>query len=231
MYLYAALLLVGTVLALPLRIASAGPREVSFLESFRRGWSTLAAGRGRPLLQLAAVDTIGGFLSVAPIVLLALVAVRTFSGSTTDYAILFVAYVVGGAVASLWFAHINPRRWVGAVLTASLALSAAAFVAVAFGPSLVVIAASVWFAVGFLFSAYLVAKYAFLRGFVPAEQLARVTSNLYLFPGVASVAGAFVLGAAAIDLSPPALALWVALGLALAGAAAWSLPGVRRLSF
>ena len=231
LYLYAALLLLATALALPLRIAPARESAGSFVESFRDGWGVLAAGPGHPLLQLGAVDAIQGFFSAAPVLLLALAAVRSFAGQASAYAVLFVAYVVGGVVAGLVFARWNPRHRVGGLLLASLGTGAAAFLVVSIEPALLAGTAAIWFLVGFVLSGYLDAKYAFLRGSVPPDRLARIVSNLYVFPGVTSTVGAVVVGAAATSLSFPALAWVVAGGLALAAVAGALLPGVRRLRF
>jgi hypothetical protein len=231
MYLYAALLLAATALALPLRIAPPSRTEQPFLGSLRAGWRRLAGGSGRPLLQLAAVDTVQGFFSAAPVVLLTLVAVRSFGGAPFDYATLFVSYVVGGVVAGLAFARWNPRGRVGGLLVGSLLLGGATLGLVAWAPGLLAVEGGVWLAVGFTQAAYQDAKYAFLRGSVPPGELARVVSNLYTFPGAASVAGAAVVGAVAGGLSGATLALSLGAGVAAAGVLAAALPGVRTLRF
>ena len=231
MFLYAGLLVAATALSLPLQIHPPGGREGSFLDSFRSGWTTMTAGRGRPLLQLAAVDAVQGLFSAAPVLVLALVAVRAFHGSAFDYAALFVAYVLGGVLAGLGFARWNPRGRVGALVAGSLAATAAAFAAVAGVPAIVAVGAAVWFSVGFAQAAYLDAKYAFLRGSVPAGQLGRVTSNLYVFPGVSSTIGIAVLGAIAVTVSTPELAVVVAAGFLASAVLATALPGVRRLRY
>jgi len=231
MLLYAALLVVATLLSVPLRIVPPPTGSAPFLARFREGWRTVFGGRGRPLLQLGTVDAVQGFFSAAPIVLLALIALRTFGGGASAYAVLFVAYVVGGVVAGLGFARWNPRRRVGLLVVGSLLLGGATLALVAGEPRTLVLAAAVWFLVGFAQSAYQDAKYAFLRGSVEASQLARVVSNLYLFPGVTSAVGIAVIGAVAVGASPSALALLVAVGLAGAGLLAAALPGVRALRY
>ena len=231
MYLYAALLLLATALAFPLRVATGGPRPSTFGESFREGWQTLAGEPGRPLLQLAAVDAVQGFFSAAPAVLVALVAVRAFGGSGSAYALLFVAYVVGGVVAGLLFGWWNPRHRVGPLLVASLAAGAATYALIAVEPAVVVAGVGVWFAIGFAQSAYQDAKYAFLRGSIAPEQLARVVSNLYTFPGVTSTVGVLVIGLLATTVALPTLSVVVALGAALAAVAALASPAVRRMRF
>ena len=231
MILFAGLLGLATLLALPLRISSSGPRDASFWSGLRRGWATVVAGPGRPLLQLGAVDAVEGFVSVAPILLLALVAVRLFQGSAEAYALLFVAYVVGGVLAGLLFAHWNPRGRVGGVIVGTLLVGALTLLLVEWEPAVLALAVGVWFAVGFVQSAYQDAKYAFLRGAVPSDQLGRVVSNLYVFPGVASTLGAVAIGALALAVPGLSLAGWLAIILVGAGILAVILPGVRRLSF
>ncbi|HTT16130.1 MAG TPA: hypothetical protein VMH49_02060, partial [Thermoplasmata archaeon] len=231
MYLYGALLLVATGFALPLRIVPPGRSGESYFASFRNGWSRLAAGVGRPLLQLGAVDALQGFFSAGPVLLLALVAVRAFGNSAFDYAVLFVAYVVGGVVASVVFAQRNPRGRVGALLVASLVGSGLAVAAVGLADASLASASAVWFVVGFAQGAYLDAKYAFLRGSVDPGQLGRVVSNLYLFPGVTSTVGVAVLGVLATRLPTAAFGTDVGVGLLAAGLLGLALPAVRRLRY
>ena len=129
------------------------------------------------------------------------------------------------------FARWNPRRSVGGLLLGSLGVGAVALVLVGLEPAQLAEAVAIWFVVGFVLSGYLDAKYAFLRGSVPPDRLARVVSNLYVFPGLTSTVGAVVVGAAAASLPFPVLAWIVAGGLALAAVAGAVLPGVRRLRF
>ncbi len=231
MALYAVLLVAGTALALPLHIAPPPPRPESFTTSLRNGWTALTEGTGRPLLQLATVDALQGFFSAAPIVLLALVAVRVFGAEGFAYASLFVAYVVGGIAAGLLFARWNPRGRVGALLVGSLFAGAATLALVAVEPPVLAVASAAWFSVGFAQSAYQDVKYAFLRGAVPADRLARVISNLYTFPGVASTIGVLVVGDLAVGATVPTLTVEVAVGLLAAAVASVALPRVRSLRF
>jgi hypothetical protein len=138
---------------------------------------------------------------------------------------------VGGVVAGLLFARWNPRGRVGGLVVGSLLVGGGALALVGWVPGVLALASAVWLAVGFTQSAYQDAKYAFLRGSVPAGELARVVSNLYTFPGVASVAGAAAVGAVAGGVSGATLALTLAAGMAGAGVLAAVLPGVRSLRF
>jgi hypothetical protein len=231
MALYAGLLIVAGLLALPLRIAPPARSAEPFAASFRDGWKALGEGPGRPLLQLATVDAVQGFFSAAPVVILALVAVRGFGAEGFAYASLFVAYVVGGIAAGLGFARWNPRGRVGILLVGSLFAGAATIALVAVEPPVLAVASGIWFSVGFAQAAYVDVKYAFLRGSVPAGRLARVVSNLYTFPGITSTVGVLVVGILAVGASVPTLTIEVTLGLLAAALASVALPRVRALRF
>jgi hypothetical protein len=231
MLLYAALLAGATALAVPLRVFPPPSREGSFRESFRAGWKRMASGLGRPLFQLAAVDTVQGFFATGPVLLIALIAVRAFGNSSFVYALFFVAYVLGGVAAGLLVSQWNPRGRVGSLLVGTLLTAGAIFVAVALEPRFLALVVGVWFAAGFALATYQYAKYSFLRGSVSAGELARVVSNLYLFPGVAATVGAAVLGSVGSGLPTSSFALTVAAGLIAAGAIAVGLPAVRALRY
>jgi hypothetical protein len=79
--------------------------------------------------------------------------------------------------------------------------------------------------------AYYSGKNTFLWGYVPANRLARVTSNLYVFPGVSGAIGAIALGVLATRIVPGSLTTLAA--LVFAGAALMSvlLPAVRKFAF
>jgi hypothetical protein len=231
MFLYAALLLAGALFALPLVITPPASSEASFAESFREGWKLVASGDGRPLLQLAAVDSIAGFLAAASPILITLVAAATYHGSPSSYGVLFTAFVIGGVVAGLGLGHWNPRGKVGLVMAGALAASGAAYLFAVALPSFLLLGAGAWFLVGFGSSAYLDAKYVFFRGAVAPEKLGRLVSNMYLFPGITSTVGALVLSAVATEGAPVELGAIVGLGLIGAGILGFVLPGVRRMSY
>jgi hypothetical protein len=227
MLLYAALLTAGAVLALPLRISPRRTIEESFAESFRSGWDHVAGGDGHPYLQLAVVDSIYGFLVGASALLITLLAATSYHTSATGYSVLFVAFIVGGVVAGLALGQWNPRGTVGIVLAIGLVACGAAFLlAVALPPSLV-LGAVAWLLVGFAGSAYVDAKYAFYRGSISSEKLGRFVSNMYLFPGMASVAGAVFLSWIASFGRPLALGEIAGGLLVAAGLLALALPRVR----
>jgi hypothetical protein len=231
MFLYAALLLGGAVLAIPLAITPPAGPETSFFESFREGWKLVVGGEGRPFLQLATIDSVEGFLASASPILITLLASQTYHESATGYGILFTSFVVGGVAAGLALGQWNPRARVGVVMAGALAATGAAYVLAVAIPSLLILGALAWFAVGFASAAYLDAKYAFFRGAVAPEKLGRVISNMYLFPGITSSVGALVISAAAARGIPVELGVAVGLGLLGAGALGLALPGVRRMHY
>jgi hypothetical protein len=231
MFLYAALLLAGAVLAIPLTITPPAGPETSFSESFNEGWKLVVAGEGRPFLQLATIDSVEGFLLSASPILITLLATETYHESATGYGILFTAFVVGGVAAGLALGHWNPRANVGVVMAGALAATGGAYLLAVTLPSLLFLGALAWFVIGFAASAYLDAKYAFFRGAVAPEKLGRLVSNMYLFPGITSSIGALVISGFAVGGSPVELGIAVGLGFLGAGALGLALPGVRRFRY
>jgi hypothetical protein len=231
MFLYGGLLALAALLSVGLRIHPGSAAGTGFLQSFREGWATLAAGAGRPLLQLASVDAVYGFFSSAPALFITVLSVSVFAVSTTAYGVFFTVYVVGGVAAGLVLGRLNPRRRAGAVLVVALLLGGTSFALAASLPPVLALVGAAWLAIGFFVSAYADAKYAFLRGSVEPRQLGRVTANLYLFPGVSSSAGALILSSLAGALSPVDFGLLIAAGLLGAGVLALVLPGVKMLRY
>src|SRR5579859_873947 len=193
MFLYAALLIVGAILALGLRIHPKPDLGVGFGQSFREGWRTIASGIGRPLLQLATVDAVQGFFTSGTALFVTLISITTFAVSSSAYGILFTVYIVGGVAAGLALGWLNPRGQAGLVMVGSLLVSGALFAAVGVVPAVLVFVALIWLLLGFFMSSYGDSKYTFLRGSVEPNKLGRVTSNMYLFPGISSAVGALVL--------------------------------------
>lgn len=227
MYLYAGLLSLGALLAIPLKIPGHGRAGESFGESFRDGWREIFSGPGRPLLQLAAMDSMVGFFTSAPAILITLLASVTYVASaSTGYALLFTADVVGGVVAGLVLGRINPRGRIGTVLIGSLFAGAVVFALAVSLPPIVTLGAIAWFAIGFASSAYFDAKYAFLRGAIPKPKLGRVVSNMYLFTGIAASIGALTIGAAASSGDPQALGMLIAAGFIAAGVIGLLMPRI-----
>ncbi|MGA8543081.1 MAG: hypothetical protein WB947_06050 [Thermoplasmata archaeon] len=231
MYLYAALLLAAAALAMPLRISPPATAPSTFFESFRDGWKLVVGGVGRPLLQLAAVDAIEGFFVSATAILIALIATVEYADSTLGYAILFTASVVGGVVAGLALGSWNPRQRVGLVLSVSLLAAGAAFVAAVTLPPTLLLAAAAWFVVGVATTVYTSGKFVFFRGSVAPEQIGRLFSNMYLFPGISGSIGALVISDIALGGNPTRLGIEVGVGFLVAGVLAFALPGVRRMKY
>lgn len=231
MLLYAGLLGAAAVLALPLRITPPVGPENSFSESFREGWKLLGAGDGSPLLQFAAVDSAEGFFISASPLLITLLAAQTYHQSASGYGVLFTAFVGGGVVAGLALGRWNPRGKVGLVMAGALSAAGAAYILAVALPSILWVGAVAWFAVGFFSAGYLDAKYAFYRGSIAPERLARVISNMFLFAGITSSIGALVISAAAEHSTPLGLGVLVGAGLIGAGMLGFALPGVRRMRY
>jgi len=231
MFVYAVLLLVGAGLAIPLRIIPPDHGAQSFRESFWEGWRFVVGGIGRPLLQLGIVDGVQGFFLAAPALFITLLATTTFHTEALAYSLLFVAYVVGGAAAGWAFGQWNPRTRVGPLFGLTLlAVAGTVAIAVASLPWLA-LEAAIWFGVGFTWSSYTDVKYAFLRGIIPPGQLARVTSNLWIFPGTASAAGALVLGSLATHADPTGFGVVILVGFLGAGLLALLMPAVRAMRY
>jgi hypothetical protein len=231
MFLYAGLLLAGTVIALPLVISPPQGPKTSFGESFVEGWTLVTGGEGRPLLQLATIDSIQGFLASAAAILITLLATTTYHQSAAGYGVLFTAFVSGGVAAGLVLGRWNPRARVGVIMGAALGATGLAYLLAVAVPSVLLLGAVAWFLVGFAAASYVDAKYVFFRGAVPPEKLGRVVSNMYLFPGITSSIGALVISAVAV--TGAAVDLGVAVGIAFLGAGVLglALPGVRRMRY
>jgi hypothetical protein len=231
MILYGILLGTAAVLAAPLIVRPSPVPGETFGESFRAGWRLITDPPGRPLLKLATIDSIQGFFGAVPALLITLLATSTFHSSASAFGALFVSYVVGGTIAGIAFGHWNPRSEIGRIVVGSLLGIAGAFVVVIGLPPVLVLEAAAFFAVGFLWNAYLDAKYAFFRGSFEPSQLGRLISNMYLLPGIASSAGALLLGSLANGVSPFVLGGIAAIGFLGAGLLATVLPGIRTLRF
>jgi len=231
MILYGLLLATAAILAAPLNIRPSPAPGETFGESFRAGWHLITDPPGRPLLQLATVDSIQGFFGAVPALLITLLATSTFHASASAFGVLFVSYVTGGTVAGIAFGQWNPRSHIGPIIVGSLLGVAGAFAVVVGMPPILVLEAAAFFGVGFLWSAYLDVKYALFRGSFQPSQLGRLISNMYLLPGIASSAGALVLGSLASGVSPLELGGIAAIGFLAAGLLAAVLPGITTLRF
>ena len=74
-----------------------------------------------------------------------------------------------------------------------------------------VLSASIWLLVGIALTGYIDARLSFVRGLVDPNQLARVSSTMYLLPGITNAIGAFVVGTVS------GVAIPVPFGVALGG--------------
>lgn len=231
MYLYAALLALGAVLAAGLSIRPGASPDAGFKESFRSGWRVLTSEPDHALLQLASVDGIRAFFTSGVALLITLVAVTNFATSTVAYGVLFTGYVVGGVAAGLVLGWKNPRGRAGVVMVASLLATGLVFVAAGIAPPFLVLLALIWLLIGFASTSYLNSKSAFVGGTVDPNKLARVSSNMYLFPGVTSSVGALVLGILAGGTTPSWFGFAIGAGFLFAGIVAILLPAVRILRF
>ena len=231
MFLYAALLVAAAVIAIPLTITPPPGPETSFSESFWEGWRLVVGGAGRPLLQLATVDSVEGFFASAAPILITLLATATYHQSATGYGVLFTAFVVGGVGAGLALGHWNPRARVGIVMGAALGATGAAYIIAVALPSLLWLGVIAWFGIGFASAAYLDAESTFFRGAIAPEKIGRLVSNMYLFPGITSSIGALVISAVAVTGESVHLGVAVGGGLIAAGVLGLALPRVRRMAY
>jgi len=230
-YLYAALLLLATLIASRVPIRGARSVDQGYLDGFRAGWEYLRSSEGRPLLQLGTLDAVVGFFSSAPALLITLFANRTFPNPSLAYGVLFTTFVVGGVAVDLTLGHLNPRKHVGFVLVGGLAGASVALALAGLSPPSLLATAGAWALAGGALGAYTSGKFTFEWGFVPEDRLARVTSNLYVFPGVSGSVGALVIGALAVSFSGSELAELVAGVFATAVLLALLLPAIRRFAF
>ena len=230
-FAYVILLVVAALTAVPLSLRIDLPPRTTFWETFLRGWDSFRGKAGGSLRGFAALETLLGFFAAVPPLLITAVAYQRFSTPSAVYGGLVTAFSLGGALAGIGAGHLNPRRGVGPVLVVTPIVAGGCVLA------LVPIASSV-FAVGALlagagaaFSVRYTAKYSWVRGSYPPEQLGRVVSNLYFFTGVAGTFAVLLVGLSSGVLSLDRLELIDGAGLVLAGLIALAMPFARRLSF
>jgi hypothetical protein len=232
MVAYAGLLLAGTVIAATVSLPSPPPTgPPDYWKEFRSGWAEFSPRARGPLVFLGSAELVRGFFVAAPPLLITLVASRVLVGGASGYSELYAAWVAGGIAVGLLLGTLNPRRSIGAILLTAAVAESALIVLAGFSASSVVAGGIVWFAVGAAGSSYLSAMSTFLQGTYPPETLGRVTGNLYLFTGVASAAGAALLGDAAVRSSPLAFGALVGGGFLLLAVLVAALPPIRRMAF
>jgi hypothetical protein len=228
---YTGLLVAALVLAIPLSLPVAPTPGTSVAESFRRGWDAFRGAAGRPLRQLAALETWYGFFVAVPPLLITAIAYERFADPAAVYGILVTLFALGGSAAGIAVGHANPRRAVGWILVLT-PLAGGLFVL-----ALLPVSGSLWLAGGLLagvgatISVRYTAKYAWVQGSFPPEVLARMTANLYLFTGVAGSLAVLAIGLGSSSLSLRTLEYLVAGGFAVAGGLGLAAPLLRRLRF
>jgi hypothetical protein len=230
-YLYAGLLVAAVVLASRVPLRGVRSQDAGYLAGFLGGWSYLVSDEGRPLLQLGTLDAVVGFFSTAPALLITLFADRGFSDPSSAYAVLFTSYVIGGVAVDLTLGRLNPRRHVGIVLVGGLAGAAVGLALAGLGPPSLAATAAAWALAGGALGGYTSGKFTFQWGYVPGDRLARVTGNLYVFPGIAGAAGAIAIGSLAGALPDVELIELVAGVFGLAVLLSLLLPAIRRFAF
>ncbi|MCI4330846.1 MAG: MFS transporter [Thermoplasmata archaeon] len=231
-FLYAALNVVAALLAIPIRAVSDSTPSAGYLEEMAQGWRYLAAGEGRPRLQLVTYATAQGFFSAAPALLIALLASREFADPVSSYGILFTAFGIGGVVGSLGLGQVNPRRHLTALLVGvGVGEGVLVLAAVEVAPALLASIAA-WFWVGVFDVGFYTAYVVYFQATAPAPMVARALTNAYFPRGGARAVGGLVVGVLAVTLSPVALGSLVGgvfVAIAVLGPAL--LPAVRRLGF
>jgi hypothetical protein len=230
-YLYAALLAVGAGFALMLPLPTPGGRRYGYREGFLEGWGLYRGASGKPLRHLATLGVVSGFFVPAPLLLLTLYAGRFFASSQAIYAGLYVAYLVGGIVIGVVLGRVNPRKRIGSVLLLALLATGIALLAAELVTGSIVLSEVAWLLVGVATTARATAFSNYLQGRFAPEIQARIASNNYLFTGVASTSGAFVIGALSTSWGPAALTALTALGFVASAVLGFLLSGARTLAF
>jgi hypothetical protein len=228
--LFAAILVVATVLALPLPIPTPRILRQSWWSGFREGWGLFRGENGRPLRHLALLQLAVGFFVPAPLLLLTLYVGRFFAGAQATYAGLYVAYLVGGILLGLILGHTNPRGLVGPLTIGGMFVTGLILLGAEFAVGSLLLSLGVWFVVGVVTTTRQ-GTWIYLQGRHEPELLARVTMNIYLFMGAASAIGAFTIGVLSTTWSPEALTDLTALGFVGSATLGILLPGTRKLKF
>jgi hypothetical protein len=231
-FLYAALNLVGALLAIPIRAVAESPPSRGYFAEMADGWKYLAGGESRQRLQLVAYATAQGFFSAAPALLIALLAAQRFPNPATSYGILFTAFAIGGVLGSLLLGQVNPRKHLAALLVGvSVAEGLLVIVAVGAAP-LLIPSIGAWFSVGVFDVGFYTAYIVYFQATTPAAMVARGLTNAYFPRGTSRAIGGLVVGLLAVSLTPFALgALVGAVFVAVGFAGPALLPAVRRLGF
>jgi hypothetical protein len=229
-FVYAALLILAALSALPLNITVERDAPVPLSASFRAGWDEFRGESGRPLRELGILGLVRDFFLAAPTILAVLLASR-FPGPTSAYGAMFVAYVVGAVAGGVIVGRFNPRHQVGALMLGTTAAMGGLFAGAYLGTPFLVLALPFWVLAGGCATAYVSGKYAYLQATVSTRSLGRVVANLFVFTGVSSSIGSLVLGGLAHTLTLSVFTAIVVVGLLGSAAVGILLPKVRHLSF
>ncbi len=163
--------------------------------------------------------------------MITLISITTFTDSGSAYGFLFTSYVIGSVVAGLALGWTNPRGRAGMIMVVSLVGSGLFFLVAGLVPPVLALLGLIWLLIGFATSGYLSSKFALVSGSVDPNKLARVSSNMYLFPGITSSVGALVLGLLAGSATSHSFALVIGIGFLAAGLIAILLPGLKTLRY
>jgi hypothetical protein len=127
--------------------------------------------------------------------------------------------------------RLNPRLFVGPLALLSVAVTGATLLAAYLVAGEFLLSLSAWFLVGVVTTARTTALWNYVQGAFAPEILARVAGNTYLFTGVSSTAGAFVIGALSLSWSPAALTVLTGLGFVGSAVVGFVLSETRTLAF
>jgi len=228
---YAVLLLLALALAVPLSLAIERAPTASVRATFRQGWEAFRGVAGRPLRQLAAVETWYGFFVALPPLLITAIAYERFPHPASVYGVLVTVYALGGSGSGIVVGHFNPRRAVGTILVLAPLLGGAALLLLVPLSGAAIATALLLAGIGAAISMRYTAKYAWVQGSYPPETLARMSANLYLFTGVAGTLAVLSVGTLASGIGLPGFAALVGGGFLAAAALAAALPALRRMRF
>jgi hypothetical protein len=230
-FLLAGLLVAGTALAVSVSIPTPTTTYQSWWNGLREGWALFRGTEGRPLRQLAILQFVVGFFLAGPALLLTLYVGQFFQASQATYAAFYAAFLIGGIAIGLLLGHTNPRGLIGAVIIGSMLVIGLAVLGAQLAIASVSVSTVVWFVVGVASTARNQSTWTYLQGRFEPQVLARVSMNIFLFTGVSSALGAFVIGALSTAWSPQDITLLVGIGFIGSAGLGVVLPEMRRLAF
>ena len=236
MVLYGVLNALAALLALGVSTRGAPSAHGSGREALKEGWLAVLSPPekgARPILLLAVYVALQGFFAPGSVLLITKLASSASASGSFTYGVLFTAFVLGGSAVGVGLGQVDPRRHVGRWRLASPAISAALLALAPFSLPAWPGGVFLWIGVGGAMLSFEVCYMVYLQASSPAEQVARTTSNVFLFRGSARASGALVLGGAATLLSVGQLSTLLTVGLLAVvgvGLLAWG-RGLGRLAF